>query len=261
MESYENRVRLSLERWQADMKWHRPGMLQKWSLHWQRKIDGLIPMKVHDAIAQGVRVGVSSLLSGISLIPVNSEKLNQSSLTLEQLDTQLSPLLDKYKKLAAAEGAGTGAGGLILAAIDFPALISIKLKFLQEAALLYGFDIRDKSERVFLLKVFQLAFSSPEKRRSNFQQVKHWEDQSVQTRQTVAESIMWRDFYMDYKQYIEFRKMLQLLPGVGAIIGAWANHSLMEDLGTTAKHAYQLRYLQRKYGSDVLDENNGQLAT
>ena len=163
----------------------------------------------------------------------------------------LPPLLDKYKKWAAAEGAGTGAGGLILAAVDFPALISIKLKFLQEVALLYGFDIRDKSERVFLLHVFQLAFSSPERRQANFEQVKQWEKTALETRQTIAESIAWRDFYMDYKQYIEFRKLLQILPGIGAVIGAWANHSLMDDLGKTAQNAFRLRYLQKKYGLDM----------
>lgn len=251
MEPYENRVRLSLERWQAEMKWQRTNPFQKWSLHWQRKLDGLIPQQVHDAMSQGMRIGVSSLLSGISLIPVDQQKLTLK--TLEDADGQHAPLLDTYKKWAAAEGAGTGAGGLILAAVDFPALISIKLKFLQEVALLYGCDIRDKSERVFLLKVFQLAFSSPENRKYNFTQVKNWEKQSTLSRQTVAESISWRDFYMDYKQYIEFRKLLQILPGIGAVVGAWANHSLMEDLGTTAKRAYQLRYLQRGYGSDVLE--------
>lgn len=254
MEQYEDRIRLSLESWQSDMNWQRTGLFHKWSLHWQRKIDGLIPQKVHDTMSQGMRIGVSSLLSGMSLIPVDNQKLKHASNTLADADRQLAPLLDTYKKWAAAEGAGTGAGGLILAAVDFPALISIKLKFLQEVALLYGFDIRDKTERVFLLKVFQLAFSSPENRKHNFKRVKHWETQSFTTRQTVAESISWRDFYMDYKQYIEFRKLLQILPGIGAVVGAWANHSLMEDLGTTAKRAYQLRYLQRKYGRDILEQ-------
>lgn len=253
MEPYEKRVRLSLQRWQGEMKWQRTGPLRKWSLHWQRKLDGLIPSQVHDAMAQGIRIGISSLLSGISLISIDNRSLKQSLTPLEERDTQFRPLLDKYKKWAAAEGAGTGAGGLILAAIDFPALISIKLKFLQEVAMLYGFDIRDKSERVFLLRVFQLAFSSPEQRRSNFAKIEHWEKTSLRSRQTVAESIMWRDFYMDYKQYIEFRKLLQILPGIGAVIGAWANHSLMDDLGKAAKHAYQLRFLQKKYGSDVLE--------
>lgn len=251
MDPYERRVRLTLERWQSDMKWHRPGLLRTWSLRWQRKLDGLIPLKVHDAMAQGVRIGVSSLLGGLSLIPVDNKRLTPFPPLLEEADRHLPPLLDTYKKWAAAEGAGTGAGGLILAAVDFPALISIKLKFLQEVALLYGFDIRDKSERVFLLHVFQLAFSSPERRQANFEQVKQWEKTALDTRQMIAESIAWRDFYMDYKQYIEFRKLLQILPGIGAVIGAWANHSLMDDLGKTAQNAFRLRYLQKKYGLDM----------
>ena len=63
-------------------------------------------------------------------------------------------------KIAAAEGAGTGAGGILLGLADFPLLLGIKIKFLFDAATLYGFDTSNKEERLFILHVFQLAFSS-----------------------------------------------------------------------------------------------------
>ena len=51
-------------------------------------------------------------------------------------------------KIAAAEGAGTGAGGILLGLADFPLLLGIKIKFLFDAATLYGFDTSNKEERL-----------------------------------------------------------------------------------------------------------------
>ncbi len=57
--------------------------------------------------------------------------------------------MDEYKKIAAAEGAGTGVGGILLGLADFPLLLTIKIKFLFDAATLYGFDTSKQEERLF----------------------------------------------------------------------------------------------------------------
>ncbi|GJM83768.1 hypothetical protein HMSSN139_62640 [Paenibacillus sp. HMSSN-139] len=54
----------------------------------------------------------------------------------------------------------------MLNVVDFPALIAIKMKFLFELAHVYGCDTKEFSERVFILKVFQMTFSGPETERS-----------------------------------------------------------------------------------------------
>ena len=65
--------------------------------------------------------------------------------------------MDEYKN-SSGRRAGTGAGGILLGLADFPLLLGIKIKFLFDAATLYGFDTSDKEERLFILHVFQLAF-------------------------------------------------------------------------------------------------------
>ena len=65
-----------------------------------------------------------------------------------------------YRKTAAVEGGITGAGGLLMGLADFPILIGIKIKLLFDIASLYGFDVNDYKERVYLLHIFELAFSS-----------------------------------------------------------------------------------------------------
>ena len=61
-------------------------------------------------------------------------------------------------KIAAAEGAGTGAGGILLGLADFPLLLGIKIKFLFDAATLYGFDTSKQEERLLSFTFFSLPF-------------------------------------------------------------------------------------------------------
>jgi hypothetical protein len=48
---------------------------------------------------------------------------------------------------------------------------------------------------------------------------------------------------MEYRDAIDFRKILQMVPGIGAVAGAWANYSIMDELGEVAMNAYRIRRL------------------
>ncbi len=49
------------------------------------------------------------------------------------------------------------------------------MKFLYEVASIYGFDANRYEERLFILHVFQLAFSNDEKRKDTFRILENWE--------------------------------------------------------------------------------------
>ena len=51
----------------------------------------------------------------------------------------------------------------------------------------------------------------------------------------------WRNFQQEYRDYIDLSKLLQLIPGIGAITGAYVNHRLTNKLGVTALNAYRMR--------------------
>ena len=53
------------------------------------------------------------------------------------------------------------------------------MKFLFEAANVYGFDTKQIEERIFILQVFQLAFSSPEKRKETIEIIENWEERKA----------------------------------------------------------------------------------
>ena len=145
--------------------------------------------------------------------------------------------MEFYRKAATIEGAGTGAGGIFLGLADFPLLLSIKMKFLSECSLIHGYDPKQYEERLFLLYVFQLAFSSDAHKKKVLSIIESWEEEKEKLKE-----LDWKAFQQEYRDYIDLVKMLQLIPGVGAVVGAYANYQLLDQLGEVAKFAYRIRY-------------------
>lgn len=240
--TYEDRVRGELRAWQRELL-RPPGLLERTTKKVQTKINSVIPEKVHAALTAAVRGTVKSVLFGLDYMP---KGLPQLGLTLEERDVMAQELLSKYKKIAAAEGAGAGAGGFVLGLVDFPALIAIKMKLLFEMSHVYGYHTADYRERLYLLYVFQLAFTSQEKRLALFEAVHDWGHTSAQwpVGEGDLQQVDWEQFQCEYRDSIDFRKMLQLVPGIGAVVGAWANYGLVEDLGTVGIRCFQMRHLE-----------------
>ncbi|MFZ7101475.1 MAG: EcsC family protein [Peptococcaceae bacterium] len=234
MSSYDAQVKRELARWEKKLL-AGTGFVEKLSRNIQQKIDSYIPAKVHNTICKALELGIKSILGGINLIPVNTAKLQQTSQkNLAELDREVDIIAKRYKKLAAVTGAGTGWGGILSLAVDYPALISLELKMLQEIAQAFGYDIRDKKERLYILKVFLLAFSADESRKKTY----------LELISQDCRDLDWQELYWEYKERVEFKKMLQILPGFGAVIGAWANYGLIDDLAGTARNCYRLRYFK-----------------
>ena len=171
---------------------------------------------------------------------ITTNKDQAAGLTLAERDELMRKKTAVFQKTALVEGAGTGAGGILLGLADFPLLLSIKMKFLFEAAAIYGFNTKEFEERLFLLHIFQLAFSSDEIRRETLSEIENWEER----KQTLVE-MDWRKFQQEYRDYIDLVKMFQLVPGIGAFVGAYANNNLLKHLGETAMNAYRLRILKK----------------
>ncbi|HZG72847.1 MAG TPA: EcsC family protein [Chondromyces sp.] len=214
----------------------RSGMFSRLSKKAQVKVNELIPEKVHHILTESIKGMVKATLVGSNM---TMNKRQATGISLHEKDELLKEKLAAFRKTAMVEGAGTGAGGILLGLADFPLLLSIKMKFLFEAAAIYGFDTNEYEERLFILHVFQLAFSSDEKRKETLHMIEHWEEH-----RKVLADMDWRVFQQEYRDYIDLVKMLQLIPGFGAIIGAYANYNLVDHLGETAMNAYRLRLLQ-----------------
>lgn len=235
MDVYEQAALAEVEAWKKKLM-KKSGRFSKLSKKAQNKINGFIPDKAHQIMTDSVKNLVNGVLAGSEYI--RKEK-DVSLLTLQQKEEWVREKIDAYKKTATVEGAGTGAGGIFLGLADFPLLLGIKMKFLFEAVSLYGFDIKEYEERLFILHVFQLAFSSEEKRIATLELIENWEAQKGK----LAE-LDWKTFQQEYRDYIDFVKMFQLVPGIGAVVGAYANYNLLQHLGETAMNCCRMRLLR-----------------
>ena len=240
MTAYEQHAINELRNWQHEMR-GRPSFANKLAKRMQDKLNSYIPEKVHQAITATIKQMVRAVLFGSELI---SSKPSPFA-ALELTESSVLERINFYRKAAAAEGGITGAGGILLGIADFPLLLSLKLKMLFEIAALYGYSADDYRERVYLLHIFQLAFSSQERRQEVYRQIEHWQQQAQHLPENIHQ-FDWRTFQQEYRDHIDLAKMAQLIPIVGAPIGAVVNYRLINKLGTTAMNAYRMRWLEEK---------------
>ena len=107
---------------------------------------------------------------------------------------------------------------------DFPILIGIKLKFLFDLAHITG--IRPWTiEKDCSSYVLSMTFSSSRRNRNCLTPLRIGLS-SLKTCRSAADfmnQVNWLQLQQEYGSTIDFRKMLSLIPGIRAVVGAWAN--------------------------------------
>lgn len=235
MNKYELKAFDEVQEWKRKLL-KRESLVKRISKKAQEKINEKIPERVHQVMTDAIKNMVKATLVGSSFTTKTEYRKPRG---LERMDEELVEKMELYRKTATIEGAGTGAGGIFLGLADFPLLLTIKMKFLFEAAAVYGFDTSEYEERLFILHIFKLAFSSEEQRRETLAIIENWEER----KQEIVD-MDWREFQQEYRDFIDFVKMLQLVPGIGAVVGAYANYNLLDSLGEVAKNCYRIRLLK-----------------
>lgn len=236
MTLYESRIQAELEVWKQRMQ-KSPSFSSQLAKRLQIRLNRAIPEKIHRAITEAIKQMTRGVFLGAGFTtrsPVKPE-------SLELCELRVLERVKFYRNTAAAEGALTGAGGILLGLADFPLWLTLKMKMLFEISALYGFDTSRYQERVYMLHIFELCFSSPVHRNKVFQILANWEDHEKTLPADINE-FDWRNFQQEYRDYIDIAKLLQLIPGIGAVVGAFVNHRLTMRLGETAMNAYRLRW-------------------
>lgn len=214
-----------------------PSLLNRLARRMQEKINSYIPEKIHRAVTTAIKQMIRAVLFGAE----RTTRKIEAGLPLQLQETLVLDQIKFYKRTAAAEGGITGAGGILLGFADFPLLLGLKLKMLYDIAAYYGYSVEDYRERLYLLYIFQLAFSSQEQRRQVYLQMVNWDKQKGHLPDDIHQ-FDWRTFQQEYRDYIDLAKMAQLIPVIGAPVGAIVNYRLLDKLGTTAMNAYRMRW-------------------
>jgi hypothetical protein len=236
--AYEQTAHRELLKWQRDMQ-RNPSLLNMLSKALQDKVNRIIPEKVHAAITATIKQMIRAVLFGSQVTTAKPV----APAPLEQMEAQVQKRIAFYRATAAAEGGLTGAAGFLVGLADFPLFLSLKLKMLFDIAALYGYATTDYRERVYLLHIFQLAFSSQQHRRNVYRQMVNWNEQKQHLPPDIHQ-FDWRSFQQEYRDYIDLAKMAQLIPVIGAPVGAVVNYRLTDKLGTFAMNAYRMRRLE-----------------
>ncbi|MND70125.1 EcsC protein family protein [compost metagenome] len=237
---YEARVLAEAEAWR-ERQLRRPGLWDMTTRATQDRINKIIPERVHQIVTSGVELTTRGIMAGAEWTTAKP-LLHGDLRTREDL---IRTRIDLYRTTASAEGGVAGAGGFLLAAADFPALLAIKVKLLAEIGALYGHSGKSLTERLYLLRIFQLAFSSARHRPEALAALEA-AGRGLHQPERIQD-FDWRRFQLEYRDYIDLAKLAQLIPVIGAPVGAVVNWRLTTRLATTAMNAYRLRWFEDEH--------------
>ncbi len=161
-------------------------------------------------------------------------------LPLSKMDEVADQLKNSRTKMATVQGATTGIGGIFTLAIDIPLLLGISLKTLQEIALCYGFDPKDKAERIFIVKCLQFTSSDIVGKKAILEELSAY-DQGIENKRVISQLQGWREVVMTYRDSFGWKKLLQMVPIAGIIFGAFVNRSSIGDVAEAGMMLYRKR--------------------
>lgn len=236
-DAYEAWARAEVDHWRRRMLTP-PSAIDRTARAIQERINRIIPEKLHAIVTDVIERMTRAILVGAD-IATFTQPLRDTPLS--ERDRRARRAIKGYRVTAAAEGGVTGAGGFWMSVADFPALVTIKLKLLFELAAIYGHPGEIFSERLYILRLFELAFSGADHRVQVLQAIDGWD---ASPHPDGFEAFDWRSFQQEYRDYIDLPKMAQMIPLLGAPVGAVVNWRLLDRLGEVAINAYRMRWLE-----------------
>jgi hypothetical protein len=168
-----------------------------------------------------------------------------SSLPLQTMDQVAAKLKESHIQLATMQGATTGFGGIFTLAIDIPALLGLSLKVLQEIALTYGYDPKEKKERIFVVKCLQFASSDFVGKQAILKDLSRFHEGNEE-RESISQLQGWREVIENYRDNFGWKKLFQLVPVIGILFGAYINRSTIEEVAEAGHMLYRKRRILAK---------------
>lgn len=159
--------------------------------------------------------------------------------------------------VATAEGGATGAAGLLGIAVDIPALITMCLREIHKIGLCYGFECKTEMDQRFVFGILSAAGSNSMKEKNasllTLKQISVMLTKMTWKKITEAAAknkfglaaliVLIKQLAKQLGINITKRKALQVVPLVGAAVGAAMNASMLNDVGWAARRVFQERWL------------------
>ncbi|WP_426005173.1 EcsC family protein [Bacillus sp. DWP3-1] len=143
--------------------------------------------------------------------------------------------------LATVQGATTGVGGMFTLAADIPAVLGLSLKTLQDIAVTYGYDPKNKEERVFIIKCLQLNSADVVGKKSILKELRSYQASEGKHENMISQIQGWREVVYNYRDSFGWKKLFQLVPIAGILFGAVSNRSQLKGIAETGMMQYRKR--------------------
>ncbi|AVM22754.1 EcsC family protein [Bacillus pumilus] len=143
--------------------------------------------------------------------------------------------------LATVQGATTGVGGIFTLAADIPAVLGLSLKTLQDIAVTYGYDPKNKEERVFIIKCLQLNSADVVGKKSILKELRSFHASEGKHENMISQIQGWREVVYNYRDSFGWKKLFQLVPIAGILFGAVSNRSQLKGIAETGMMQYRKR--------------------
>lgn len=271
--SAEARIRAEIESWLDE----EPGLVSSIGDRLGRPLTGLarrlmpdgLRSALHRAFEQALlRVGDASQFTftvGSVLEPFHRRGYEVQTLAeiralpLEVCDTFAGECIRSHRLISALEGGGLGLGGAAMIAADIPALMMINLRMLSQIAHSFGYNTLEGRDRLFLLQILSLASAGAgDGRRQALERLirtsRQGADDGAMTGKSGQLALVKLAQELGEKLALRLahRKLGQLVPIIGAGIGAGMNYHFTEENGRAALVAYRSRRLDEGSGHNLL---------
>ncbi|WP_404442725.1 EcsC family protein [Sutcliffiella horikoshii] len=257
-ETLQNELKL-IEKWEKDQKglwfWERIGRIPF------KLLDRLTPRFIQekvgtllDELGSFIQNGGNYLSNEKSVFHYFEKKTGRMITDLEDFQEvpvvemkDASLALGKTRKNAATiQGASTGIGGIFTLVIDIPAILAISLKTLQEIAILHGYDPKEKTERIFILKCLQFTSADIVGKQAILNELADFSNKEMKSKEVFSQLQGWREVTVTFTESFGWKKLFQLVPVAGILFGAFANRAMVGDLTETGTMLYQKRRIMER---------------
>lgn len=160
---------------------------------------------------------------------------------IEVMDAISDQMGKNRTNLATVQGATTGVGGMFTLAADIPAVLGLSLKTLQDIAVTYGYDPKNKEERVFIIKCLQLNSADVVGKKSILKELKSYHASEGKHENMISQIQGWREVVYSYRDSFGWKKLFQLVPIAGILFGAASNRSQLKGIAETGIMQYRKR--------------------
>lgn len=160
---------------------------------------------------------------------------------IEVMDAISDQMGKNRTNLATVQGATTGVGGMFTLAADIPAVLGLSLKTLQDIAVTYGYDPKNKEERVFIIKCLQLNSADVVGKQSILKELKSYHASEGKHENMISQIQGWREVVYNYRDSFGWKKLFQLVPIAGILFGAASNRSQLKGIAEIGIMQYRKR--------------------